>query len=60
MEHIEKLIISNIPPKLKTEIEIEITFELSKSYGLTVDAIVRDRNTNEILNTAHVQKQSDY
>lgn len=60
MERIEKLTISNIPPKLKTEIEIEITFELTKSYGLTVDAIVRDRNTNEILNTAHVQKQSDY
>lgn len=60
MERIEKLTISNIPPKLKTDIAVDITFELTKKYGLTVNAIVRDRNTNEILNNAHVEKHSAY
>lgn len=60
MERIEKLTISNIPPRPKTDIAVDISFELTKKYGLTVNAVIRDRNTDEILNTAHVHKHSVY
>jgi molecular chaperone DnaK (HSP70) len=60
MERIEKLTITNIPPRPKTDIGVDITFELTKKYGLTVNAVIRDRSSDEILNTAYVQKQSAY
>lgn len=60
MEHIEKLTISNIPPRPKTEVAVDITFELTNKYGLSVQALVRDRKTGEILNKGHVHKQTSY
>ncbi|WP_026691859.1 Hsp70 family protein [Peribacillus kribbensis] len=58
MMHIEKLTISNIPPRVRTDVDVEITFEMSKKYGLNVAAEVKDKMTGKLLSHGHVTKHS--
>jgi molecular chaperone DnaK len=58
MMHIEKLTVSNIPKRLRTDVDVEITFEMTMQYGLEVRAQVKDRNTGQLLSHAHVMKHS--
>jgi molecular chaperone DnaK (HSP70) len=58
MMHIEKLTISNIPPRIRTDVDVEITFEINMHYGLSVSAQVKDRMTGALLSHAHVTKHS--
>ncbi len=58
MMHIEKLIIANIPPRIRTDVDVEITFEMTMQYGIEVSAQVKDRLTGKVLSYGHVMKES--